>query len=53
MSQNYEEQQPLMKALFPLGQPNLDLGLYGVIHAKSAETEVAVANMATSSEGPE
>lgn len=42
-----------MKALFPLGQPDLDLGLNCVIHAKSAETEVGVANSATSSGGPE
>ncbi len=53
MSQNYKKLETLVKELFPPGQPNLDLGLYGVIHAKSAETEVAVANMATSSEGTE
>lgn len=53
MSQNCEKLEPLMKELFPLGQRDLDLELYCVIHAKSAETEVGVANTATGSEGPE
>jgi len=40
-----------MKDLFPLVQSDLDLGLYGVMHAKSAETEVGVANLSESSGG--
>jgi hypothetical protein len=31
MSQNYGELAVLTKELFPLGQHDLDLGLYGVI----------------------
>ena len=53
MNQKYEKLKTLLKELFQLDQPDLDFGLYRVMHAKSAETEVAVANMATSSEGPE
>jgi hypothetical protein len=53
MSQKYEKLKTLLKELFQLDQPDLDFGLYRVMHAKSAEKEVAAANMATSSGRPE
>ena len=37
MSQRYEKLKTLLKELFQLDQPDLDFGLYRVIHAKSAE----------------
>ena len=37
MSQKYEKLQTLLKELFQLDQPDLDFGLYRVMHAKSAE----------------
>jgi adenine-specific DNA-methyltransferase len=37
MSQQYEKLKTLLKELFQLDQPDLDFGLYRVMHAKSAE----------------
>ena len=37
MSQKYEKLKTLLKELFQLDQPNLDFGLYRIMHAKSAE----------------
>ena len=37
MSQNYEKLKTLLKELFQLDQPDLDFGLYRVMHAKSTE----------------
>ena len=37
MSQKYEKLKNLLKELFQLDQPDLDFGLYRVMHAKSAE----------------
>jgi adenine-specific DNA-methyltransferase len=37
MSQNYEKLKNLLKELFQLDQPDLDFGLYRIMHAKSAE----------------
>ena len=37
MSQQYEKLKTLLKELFQLDQPDLDFGLYLVMHAKSAE----------------
>ena len=37
MSQKYERLKTLLKELFQLDQPDLDFGLYRVMHAKSAE----------------
>ena len=37
MSQKYERLKALLKELFQLDQPDLDFGLYRVMHAKSAE----------------
>ena len=37
MSQKYEKLKTLLKELFQLDQPDLDFGLYRVLHAKSAE----------------
>ena len=37
MSQRYEKLKTLLRELFQLDQPDLDFGLYRVIHAKSAE----------------
>ena len=37
MSQNYEKLKTLLKELFQLDQPDLDFGLYRVMHAKSSE----------------
>ena len=37
MSQKYEKLKILLKELFQLDQPDLDFGLYRVLHAKSAE----------------
>jgi adenine-specific DNA-methyltransferase len=37
MSQNYEKMKTLLKELFQLDQPDLDFGLYRIMHAKSAE----------------
>ena len=37
MSQRYEKLKALLKELFQLDQPDLDFGLYRVMHAKSAE----------------
>ena len=37
MSYRYEKLKALLKELFQLDQPDLDFGLYRVIHAKSAE----------------
>ena len=53
MSQNHEKLKTLLKDLFQLDQPDLDFGLYRVMHAKSGEPAVAGASMATSIERPE
>lgn len=37
MSQKYEKLKILLKELFQLDQPDLDLSLYRIMHAKSAE----------------
>ncbi len=37
MSQKYDKLKNLLKELFQLDQPDLDFGLYRVMHAKSAE----------------
>jgi adenine-specific DNA-methyltransferase len=37
MSQKYEKLKNLLKELFQLDQPDLDFGLYRIMHAKSAE----------------
>jgi len=37
MSQKYEKLKTLLKELFQLDQPDLDFGLYRVMHAKSSE----------------
>ena len=37
MSQHYEKLKSLLKELFQLDQPDLDFGLYRIMHAKSAE----------------
>ena len=37
MSQKYEKLKALLMELFQLDQPDLDFGLYRVLHAKSAE----------------
>ena len=37
MSQKFEKLKTLLKELFQLDQPDLDFGLYRVMHAKSAE----------------
>lgn len=37
MSQRYEKLRTLLKELFQLDQPDLDFGLYRIMHAKSAE----------------
>jgi len=37
MSQNFEKLKILLKELFQLDQPDLDFGLYRVMHAKSGE----------------
>ena len=37
MSQKYEKLKALLKQLFQLDQPDLDFGLYRVMHVKSAE----------------
>jgi adenine-specific DNA-methyltransferase len=37
MSQKYENLKTLLKKLFQLDQPDLDFGLYRIMHAKSAE----------------
>ncbi|NTU44159.1 MAG: site-specific DNA-methyltransferase [Chlorobiaceae bacterium] len=37
MNQNYEKLKALLKELFQLDQPDLDFGLYRIMHAKSAE----------------
>ena len=37
MSRKYEKLKTLLKELFQLDQPDLDFGLYRVLHAKSAE----------------
>ena len=37
MNQKYEKLKTLLKELFQLDQPDLDFGLYRVMHAKSAE----------------
>ena len=37
MSQKYEKLKTLLKELFQLDQPDLDFGLYRVMHAKSVE----------------
>lgn len=37
MSRKYEKLKTLLKELFQLDQPDLDFGLYRVMHAKSAE----------------
>ena len=37
MIQKYEKLKTLLKELFQLDQPDLDFGLYRVMHAKSAE----------------
>ena len=37
MSEKYEKLKTLLKELFQLDQPDLDFGIYRVLHAKSAE----------------
>ncbi|MDA1062011.1 MAG: site-specific DNA-methyltransferase, partial [Chloroflexi bacterium] len=37
MSQKYDKLKTLLQELFQLDQPDLDFGLYRVMHAKSAE----------------
>lgn len=37
MSQKFERLKTLLKELFQLDQPDLDFGLYRIMHAKSAE----------------
>lgn len=37
MSQKYEKLKTLLKELFQLDQPDLDFGLYRIMHSKSAE----------------
>ncbi len=37
MSKKYEKLRALLKELFQLDQPDLDFGLYRIMHAKSAE----------------
>ena len=37
MSQKYEKLKTLLQELFQLDQPDLDFGLYRVMHARSAE----------------
>lgn len=37
MSENFEKLKTLLKELFQLDQPDLDFGLYRIMHAKSAE----------------
>ena len=37
MSQKYEKLKTLLKELFQLDQPDLDFGLYRIMHAKAAE----------------
>ena len=37
MSQKYEKLKTLLKELFQLDQPDLDFGLYRVMHTKAAE----------------
>ena len=37
MSQQYEKLKTLLMELFQLDQPDLDFGIYRVLHAKSAE----------------
>jgi adenine-specific DNA-methyltransferase len=37
MSQKYEKLKTLLMELFQLDQPDLDFGLYRIMHAKSAE----------------
>jgi adenine-specific DNA-methyltransferase len=37
MSQNYQKLKTLLMELFQLDQPDLDFGLYRIMHAKSAE----------------
>jgi adenine-specific DNA-methyltransferase len=37
MSQKYEKLKTLLKELFQLDQPDLDFGLYRIMHAKSRE----------------
>ena len=37
MSQKYDKLKNLLKELFQLDQPDLDFGLYRLMHAKSAE----------------
>jgi hypothetical protein len=37
MSQKYEKLKSLLQEMFQLDQPDLDFGLYRVMHAKSAE----------------
>src|SRR3954470_18378829 len=37
MSEKYERLKTLLKELFQLDRPDLDFGLYRVMHAKSAE----------------
>src|SRR3954451_14388403 len=37
MSEKFEKLKTLLKELFQLDQPDLDFGLYRIMHAKSAE----------------
>ena len=37
MSQKYEKLKNLLKELFQLDQPDLDFGLYRIMHARSSE----------------
>lgn len=41
MSQKYEKLKTLLKELFQLDQPDLDFGIYRVMHAKSAKMRPA------------
>lgn len=37
MSQKFEKLKTLLKELFQLDQPDLDFGLYRIMHAKAGE----------------
>ena len=37
MNQKYEKLKGLLQELFQLDQPDLDFGIYRIMHAKSAE----------------
>src|SRR5208282_2596174 len=44
MSQKYEKLKTLLKELFQLDQPDLDFGLYRIMHAKADEITRFLAN---------